>query len=210
MTTLLFDLDGTLVNSSKGIINAFQYTIKALDLPTHSNEQLLKFIGPPLEETFRKFYTTSQDIDIAVKTFREYYNKKGVYEAELYSGILTLLNDLKKSTHQIYVTTSKNQPMANLMLENLKIKDYFNGVYGALPERYHKADVIGFAIKSHDLDKKQTIIVGDTKYDMIGGKKTGIKTIGVTWGFGEKTELITNGADIICHHPKDIKKHLKI
>ncbi|MGT2772234.1 HAD-IA family hydrolase [Streptococcus marimammalium] len=209
MTTLLFDLDGTLANSSKGILNAFKYTIEKLNLPAHSNNQLLEYIGPPLETTFTKFYTEKKDIDKAVKTFREYYNEKGVYETELYSGIFTLLNDLKKSSHPIYVTTSKNEPMANLMLENLHIKEYFTGIYGALPKRYHKADVIDFAIKKHSLDKKTTIIVGDTIYDMIGGKKNNITTLGVTWGFGKEKDLIDKGADIICHEPGDIKKHLK-
>ncbi len=209
MKYLLFDLDGTLANSSKGIKAAFRYTFSSLQLCLPSDKELSTFIGPPLEVTFAQFFQEKKDIDLAIKHFRTYYNNKGVHQTSLYPGIPTLLKELKSLDYDLFVTTSKYEPMANLMLTELGIIDYFIAVYGSTPAHYHKADVIATCIKKESLSKLETIIIGDTKFDIIGGKKTGIKTLGVTWGFGVQKDFKTSGADIICQQPLDIKKALE-
>ena len=184
MTSVLFDLDGTLVNSSPGILAAFHFAFERLQLPLLTDKELSTFIGPPLEVTFAQYFTEKDDIDRAIQTFREYYNQKGVHQVSLYPGIADLLEELNRLGYSLYVTTSKHEPMAQLMLTELGIMKYFKQVYGSTPEHFHKADVIATCLKDHQLPLDTTAIIGDTKFDMLGGKETVIRSIGGTWGWG--------------------------
>lgn len=208
MNSILFDLDGTLVDSSLGIKAAFRYAFKQLNLSTPDNKHLSTFIGPPLETTFGQYFSSDKEIAGAISTFRTYYNDKGVHQVSVYQDIPELLASLQKTGKRLFVTTSKNEPMAKLMLKEQKLDSYFDGIYGALPNRYHKADVIRACLREENLEKSSAIIIGDTAFDMIGGKKAGISRLGVTWGFGRKVDLLANEANFICHTPSDIIKTL--
>ncbi|EHJ57415.1 hypothetical protein HMPREF9318_00894 [Streptococcus urinalis FB127-CNA-2] len=208
MKNILFDLDGTLVDSSKGIIESFQYAFNSLSYPQPSIEIIRTYIGPPLETTFQNYFTESKDLDDAILAFRDNYKKSGVHQVSLYEGVKTSLRELSMKGYSLYVTTSKFQPMAYQMLENLQIADYFDGIYGSINNRFHKVDVINACLEENQLKKESTVIIGDTKFDMIGGNDANIHTIGVTWGFGSQTDLLNAGAEKICHHPKDIEKSL--
>ncbi|SDB01614.1 HAD-hyrolase-like [Streptococcus henryi] len=120
-----------------------------------------------------------------------------------------MLRDLSASGYDLYITTSKNEPMAIVMLTELGIIKYFKAVYGARPNCYHKADLIRTCLTENQINQSYALIIGDTSFDIIGGKTAGIKTLGVTWGFGLQHDLQASGADAICHSPKDIKKILK-
>lgn len=208
MNSILFDLDGTLIDSSIGIKTAFRYTFNQLKLPRLDDKHLSTFIGPPLETTFSQYFTSEKDITHAITTFRTYYNNKGVHQVSVYQHIPELLTSLQETGKHLFVTTSKNEPMAKLMLKEQKLDSYFDGIYGALPDRYHKADVIRACLKEENIKQNSAIIIGDTAFDMIGAKKAGISSIGVTWGFGRELDLLSNGAKLICHNPLDIKKAL--
>lgn len=208
MESIFFDLDGTLVNSSTGIKAAFNYAFEKLQLPLQTDKQLSTFIGPPLEVTFANYFDKKDEINNAIKTFREYYNTKGVHQVSLYSGIAEVLKELNSLGYSLYVTTSKHEPMAKLMLTELGVISYFKEVYGSTPEHFHKADVITACLTEQKIAAKDAVIIGDTKFDMIGGQKTGIHTIGITWGFGSLESLQESGAESICHQPQDIKEAL--
>lgn len=98
--------------------------------------------------------------------------------------------------------------MAKLMLTELGVISNFKQVYGSTPERFHKADVINACLTEQVIQAVEAVIIGDTKFDMIGGQKTGVRRLGVTWGFGSAESLQEHGAEIICHQPQDIKKAL--
>lgn len=204
MKNLLFDLDGTLVDSSQGIINAFTYTFTQMNLEVPDVKVLSTFIGPPLETTFDNFFTDKTQVEIAIQHFREFYKKEGVYQVHLYKGIPEMLDKLKSSEYTLYVTTSKHEPMAIHMLEELGIDNYFTKIYGSMSNRFVKADVVKACLEEEALDTDQTVIIGDTQFDIIGGKVAGIKTLGVTWGFGTESDLIIADADQIAHSPKEI------
>lgn len=208
MKSILFDLDGTLANSSPGIKAAFNYAFERLQLSLQTDKQLSTFIGPPLEVTFANYFTEKADIDHAIKTFREYYNAKGVHQVSLYAGISDLLKELNDLGYSLYVTTSKHEPMAKLMLTELGVISNFKQVYGSTPEHFHKADVINACLTEQVIQAAEAVIIGDTKFDMIGGQKTGVRRLGITWGFGSAKSLQEYGAEIICHQPQDIKKAL--
>lgn len=200
MSNLLFDLDGTLIDSGQGILAAFEETFRRTGIPVPDLETLTSFIGPPLVVTFQQFFDQTEEVDRAVKLFRAYYDNKGVYQAKPYDGIKETLEQLAKS-HHLFVTTSKNQPMAHLMLEHFGLDSSLTAIYGATPDRHHKADLIEACLSDHQLDKEETFIIGDTKFDMIGGRDTGIKTIFADWGFGQESDLHECQPDNILAKP---------
>jgi len=208
MQALLFDLDGTLVDSSKGIANSFQHTFDVLKVPEPDAKTIRSFMGPPLISSFEA--TLPEDlVDQAVTIYRQYYHEKGQYESTLFSHITEALTALKNEGLQLYVTTSKYEPVALQMCQDLEIATYFHGIYGSSPDRVHKADVIQYALSSNGIPRDQALIIGDTKFDLIGGQTVGIKTMAVTWGFGDLDDLLLYSPDYICHTPLEILSTLK-
>ncbi|MFC3927974.1 HAD-IA family hydrolase [Streptococcus caprae] len=206
MKNLLFDLDGTLIDSSPGILNGFRYAFEKLGIEQPSVEKIKTFMGPPLEQSFQEYFAKPEDVDNAVKVYREYYLTKGMYEVSFYPGIEDLLDCLKTHPVNLFVATSKKEEIAIEMLENLKIDNYFTGIYGSTSERHNKFAVIEACLQDYQLGIETSYMIGDTKYDMLGGKEAQLTCIGVTWGYGSQTDLESHGADIICHQPEDIKK----
>ncbi|MEW4354836.1 HAD-IA family hydrolase [Streptococcus pneumoniae] len=203
MKHLFFDLDGTVVDSSEGIKSGFRAAFTSMNTEIPSDSILDTFIGPPLEVSFSDFGDKDW-VKAAIHAFRHDYKESGVYQVEVYEGLTELLSTLQSLGYQLYITTSKNEPMAHKMLSYLDIDYYFTGIYGALPDSYHKADVIKRAILENHLSLDECAIIGDTKFDIIGGKKVGIQTLGVLWGFGTKEDLQACQADYLFQTPKEL------
>ena len=207
ISAIFFDLDGTLVDSSIGIHNAFTHTFKELGVPSPDAKTIRGFMGPPLESSFATCLPKEQ-ITEAVQIYRSYYKEKGIYEAQLFPQIVDLLEELS-SSYPLYITTTKNTPTAQDMTKNLGIHHFFEGIYGSSPEAPHKADVIRHTLKTHQLAPEQVIIIGDTKFDMIGAQETGLKKLAVTWGFGENADLLIYQPDFIAHAPLEVLTFFK-
>ena len=207
ISAIFFDLDGTLVDSSIGIHNAFSSTFKELGIPCPDAKTIRSFMGPPLESSFETCLP-KEKISEAVQTYRSYYKEKGIYEAQLFPQIVDLLEKLS-SNYPLYITTTKNTPTAQEMTKNLGIHHFFEGIYGSSPETPHKADVIRHALKTHQLAPEQVIIIGDTKFDMIGAQETGLKKLAVTWGFRENADLLIYQPDFIAHDPLEVLTFFK-
>ena len=204
LTHIFFDLDGTLVDSSEGIHNGFVQTFERLGLPVPSDQKIRTFMGPPLEVTFKQ-EVSKEGAAKAVKIYRDYYETKGQLEAHLYDGIKEVLEQLSKDPNKkIFITTSKNEPIALEMCQHLGITEYFEGIYGSTPAAFHKDDVLQRAITENQSPKDQSVIVGDTKFDLIGGKTVGIKTIAVTWGFGTNETLLAENPDFVADTPQEL------
>lgn len=180
MQALFFDLDGTLVDSSKGITESFQHTFDTLKVPQPDLKTIRSFMGPPLISSFEATLPETL-VDQAVTIYRQYYHEKGQYKSTLFPQIVEALKALQDENIPLYVTTSKHEPVALQMCQDLGIAKYFKGIYGSNSDRIHKADVIRYALSSNDLPKEETVIIGDTKFDLIGGQAVGIKTMAVTW-----------------------------
>jgi phosphoglycolate phosphatase len=207
LSAIFFDLDGTLVDSSIGIHNAFSYTFDQLGVPSPDAKTIRSFMGPPLEVSFATCLP-EEEIDLAIQIYRSYYKEKGVHEAQLFPHIKELLSELAKD-YPLYITTTKNTPIALTMTQNFEIDHFFDGIYGSSSQALHKADVIHQALNNHQLDPEQVVIIGDTKFDMIGAQETGIKKLAVTWGFGEEKDLMSYQPDWIAHQTEDILNHLQ-
>ena len=207
LSAIFFDLDGTLVDSSIGIHNGFTYTFDQLGVPSPDAKTIRSFMGPPLEVSFATCLP-EEEIDLAIQIYRSYYKEKGVYEAQLFPHIKDLLSELAKD-YPLYITTTKNTPIALTMTQNFEIDHFFDGIYGSSPQALHKADVIHQTLNNHQLEPEQVVIIGDTKFDMIGAQETGIKKLAVTWGFGEQAELLSYQPDWVAHQVEDILNHLQ-
>ena len=207
LSAIFFDLDGTLVDSSIGIHNGFTYTFDQLGVPSPDAKTIRGFMGPPLETSFASCLPAYQ-VETAIQLYRSYYKEKGVYEAQLFPQIKELLTELAKQ-YPLYITTTKNTPTAVDMTSYFGIDRFFDGIYGSSPQALHKADVIRQALTTHNLDPETVVIIGDTKFDMIGAQETGIKKLAVTWGFSDDKELMNFQPDWVAHQPTDILVQLQ-
>jgi len=200
---ILFDLDGTITDSGEGITKSVQYALKHFDIIVNNLEDLHKFIGPPLKESFKEYYKFDEEkADLALVKYREYYADKGIYENSLYDGIIELLDALKKNNKTIILATSKPEVYAKQILEYFKVDKYFTIVAGSNFEetRVKKGDVIKYALESAKIsDLSKVIMVGDREHDIIGAKENNIKSIGVTYGYGDVIELTQARADYIAN-----------
>jgi len=205
---ILFDLDGTITDSGEGITKSVQYALKSFDILENNLEDLRKFIGPPLKESFKVYYNFDEEkANLALVKYREYYADKGIYENSLYDGIIELLDTLKKNGKIIILATSKPEVYAKQILEYFSIDKYFSFVAGADFEetRVKKGDVIKYALEGAKIsDLSKVIMVGDREHDIIGAKENNIKSIGVLYGYGDVIELTQARADYISKSTNEL------
>lgn len=207
MEYILFDLDGTVTDSQLGIKNSVAYALNYFGINVDNMEDLNKYIGPPLRQSFINFAGLSEENShIGMTKYREYYGPKGIFENELYSGIVDLFEQLKINNKKIVLATSKPWIYAEIILEHFNIKKYFDFVAGSELNgvRTNKADVIKYAIDKFNIDIDNAVMIGDREHDILGAKYNGVKTIGVLYGFGSKEELENAGVDYIAENTKDI------
>ena len=205
---VLFDLDGTLTDPGLGITNSVMYALRKFGINVSDRSQLYPFIGPPLRDSFRVYYGFSDEqCERAVRYYREYFKKSGMFENEVYDGICELLTRLKASGRTLVVATSKPEVFALEILRHFDLYKYFDFVAGATLNdvRNQKADIIKYALETLNItEKKSAIMIGDRKHDIIGSKETGLDSIGVLYGYGTYDELKNAGATYIADTPADI------
>lgn len=205
---ILFDLDGTLTDSKIGITKSVQYALSKNNIKVDSLDDLEKFIGPPLKDSFMEFYSFEEERALkSIEFYREYYSDKGIFENEVYDGIPDLLRKLKDKGFIIALATSKPTYFAEIILEHFNLKEYFDIVVGSnLDEtRTSKAEVIAYAIQQLKMNNLQDVImIGDRKHDVIGAKMNNLDSVGVLYGFGSKEELEEAGATYIVSSVEEI------
>lgn len=198
---LLFDLDGTLTDPKIGITKSVQYSLKSFDINVDNLDQLEKFIGPPLKESFITFYGFSEEkATLAVEKYREYFSEKGIFENNVFDGVKELLERQINNGKKLILATSKPLVFAESILKHFDLYNYFSFVAGSELDgkRSVKAEVILFALEGINIDNRdKAIMIGDREYDIIGAKKTGLQSIGVLFGFGDRAEHEKAGADYI-------------
>lgn len=205
---ILFDLDGTLTDPGIGITNSVMYSLKKYGIEVTDRTELYKFIGPPLHESYEKYYGFSEEkAKEAVEYYREYYRDKGIFENLVYDGVEDLLQKLCDAKKTLIVATSKPEEFAKRILEYFDIAKYFTYVAGANMDgtRTSKDEVILYALTAGNVsDYAKAVMIGDRKHDIIGAKKIGIDSIGVLFGYGTYEELKGAGADYIAENTEEI------
>lgn len=207
--TILFDLDGTLTDSGPGITNSVAYALKKWDIEEKDINVLKKFVGPPLDTSFAKYYGFSKEKCLqAIQYYREYYLTKGIYENRVYDGIEELLKWLRDTGRRAIVATSKPEPSAVQVLEYFHIDSYFEIIAGATMDRsrVEKSDVIRYALDRAGIrDVSGVVMVGDRENDIQGAKDNGLDSIGVLYGYGSREELQAAGAMQIAETVEDLR-----
>lgn len=202
----LFDLDGTLTDSQEGIINAFKYTIKKMNLEKRDDNSLRKYIGPPLNETFKgDFNLDDEKVNKAIDYFREYYREQGKYENIPYVGIRELLKQISKN-NTLAVATSKVEDQAIAIIKHFDL-DYFDLISGSSEDssRTSKEEIMKYTLNELKVeDKSKVFMIGDRYTDINASHKIGANSIGVLWGFGSREELENCKANYIVENVEEL------
>lgn len=205
MTTVFFDLDGTLTNPKPGITRSIQYALERLSLAVPSEDELTWCIGPPLHASLQKLTGSTELADRALLLYRERFSDIGLFENEAYAGIIDTLTTLATTTPRMFVATSKPAVYASRIVEHFGLKPYFERVFGSELDgtRVDKRDLLRYALDEAKVDPNSAIMIGDRSHDVVGARTNGMTAIGVLYGYGSEAELRDAGAHHICTaHPE--------
>jgi phosphoglycolate phosphatase len=207
--TVLLDLDGTLVDSAPGIVQTIAHTLRTLDYPVPPVGELLRWVGPPLPESFTLLGGVPKNrVDEALAIYRERYVDVGAYDSKLFDGVGALLRDLKERGTTLALATSKPHTPAVLMLEHFTLAHHFAVIATAWDDetRGEKPLIVGDALeelakKGHSVES--IVMVGDRIHDVDGAKEHGLPSIIVGWGYGTGAEW--GHADYVAHTPRQLR-----
>lgn len=199
---LLFDLDGTLTNSGEGITKCVQYALRAQGIDEPDLKKLEVFIGPPLRDSFMKYYGLSrEEAEAGVEKYRERYTDIGIWENYVYDGMPELLQALRSDKRRLGMATAKPEVFALRIAERFGLNAYLDAITGCSLDGKtdKKALVVAAALEKWQLNspeaKKTVALIGDRREDVISAHENGIACIGVGFGFGGYKELSEAGAD---------------
>lgn len=209
---ILFDLDGTLTDPGEGIINSLQYSLNHYGIKGDP-EILKQFIGPPLIDSFKKYFDFDEEkAKEAISIYREYFAEKGVLENEIYPGIPELLKALQDQGKEFAIATTKPTVFALQVLEHFSIHTFFKEelVIGSFLDgtRTDKAEIISTVLEVAGKKAHSGVMVGDRKFDVLGANAHNLPVVGVLYGYGNREELETAGATKIVDTVADLQKLL--
>lgn len=207
---ILFDLDGTLTDPKEGITKSVAYALQSFGIEVENLDELCKFIGPPLKESFMKYYGLSEaEGDLAVEKYREYFEPCGIFQNKVYDGVENLLKELTTRGKQVILATSKPAVYAKKILEHFHLDSYFSYVAGSELDgtRVKKGDVIAYALEKAGVsERSEAVMIGDREHDIIGAKEQGLSCIGVLYGYGSREEFEQYGADCIVQTVSELRE----
>ena len=214
VSTILFDLDGTLTDPFEGITRSIRYAVERMGGQAPDTEDLRWCIGPPLWDSFKVLLATEDkvELDRAVAYYRERYTVTGLFENSLIEGIPDLLTGLRKSGMILHVCTSKPHSYAGRIVEHFGLMEFFGKVYGSELDgtRSAKAELIAHILSEENILPSQTVMVGDRKHDLVGANANEVAGIGVLWGYGSREELAAEHPVLIAETPGDIAAYFGV
>ena len=205
---ILFDLDGTLTDPGLGITNSVMHALRKHQIEVADRRELYAFIGPPLKDSFMKYYGFSEEDAVrAIDEYREYFRPRGIYENEVYPGVPELLQTLKENGRRLILATSKPDEFSIEIMKHFGLYEYFDFFSCATmnEKKVTKPEIIQYALdelKITDLDS--CVMIGDREHDILGAKAAGIRSIGVLYGYGSREELEQAGATYISETVRGI------
>ncbi len=188
---VIFDVDGTLLDSSEGIIDSVKYTIAKHGLRKLNPQELIEFAGfSPLKGAFMHFCNIDENLaQQCCETYREYYKKGAFYLSQPYDNIYKLLENLKEKNILLGVATYKREDNARDLMKHLEFDKYFDSICGADNEnKLTKTDILKKCLKELSCENQPAVLIGDSCHDGRAANEAGIDFIGVTYGFGFKTK----------------------
>lgn len=212
---ILFDLDGTISDPKQGICGCVQYALRSFGIEEPELDRLEPFIGPPLSESFMKYYNfTAEQAQEAVEKYRERFSVTGKYENVLYPGMGALLHDLKASGATLAIASSKPTVYVEDILVHFGIREYFDIVVGSELDgrRVHKEEVVAEVLSQlaarGESDPDKMVMIGDRSFDVEGAKAIGAHCIAVSYGYAQPGELENAGAEIIVRDVEGLRSVL--
>ena len=194
---ILFDFDGTLVDTSEGIIKSMHYAYDCLGYARISDEKIKEVIGPPLPEMFRQLLPdmTDEQVEAGVRKFRERYSEHGVKEAQLYPGVLNGLKLLRKNSKNLFIVTSKPEVFVREICRRYGIDGLFQDMTATVVsgKSESKAVRLGKLMEKHGMSRENTVMVGDRHEDAEATQANGVRCIGVTYGYDTVSSLVKAG-----------------
>ena len=206
---VLLDFDGTIADTGEGIYDSVRYAVRAMGFDPLPEEVVHTFIGPPVFSSFKRALNLSdKDSAKAVEKYRESYMNGGIYRLSFYDGMEKLLDDIKKSGIKLAVASSKPENFIIEILRYLKISDLFDFISAPESDKApeSKTALVERAVKALGIDKSKAVMIGDRYFDIEGAKEAKVDSIGVTFGFGDRNELVNSGADYIADSTEDIRR----
>ena len=203
----LFDLDGTLIDSERGVLGCVRHALTQMHVPLPEPAALRSWIGPPLHTSFAPLLGADESrISTAIAHYHERFQATGWREYTMYPGMADVIDRLHRAGHQLAVVTSKPRAHAAPIVASLPFAAAFCHLYGPEPGRKHseKAAMIAAALADFAASATHTVMIGDRSFDMEGANANGVRGIGVLWGFGDRAELRQAGASAIATTPGDL------
>ncbi len=205
---ILFDLDGTLTDNTQGIKNSLKYALNKMHVDGYSEGIMDKFIGPPLQWGFSNLFGMNErNTKLAVEYFREYYGENGWHQNVPYDGIFEMLAELDALGKKMYIATSKLEKYALKIMEHFEMDKYVLQLKGADygGKKATKAQIITDLLEMQQLvPSEQIVMIGDTVFDIEGGKENGLSTVAVNYGFGEEAELRNANPDYFVEDVEEL------
>ena len=189
-SAVLFDLDGTLLDTTDGVLESAVHAAVSLGREPLPHENMLRFVGPPIQESFMRYYGMDEArAQEAANRFRSYYKENALFKAKPYVGLIETLKALSGKGIALGVATYKREDYALQVLAHFCIAPYCKTMHGADNfNRLTKSDIVEMCIRELGVGRKDVVLVGDTEHDAVGAANAGVDFIGVTFGFGFKTE----------------------
>lgn len=206
---VIFDFDGTVVDTGEGILKSLQYSFEQMGHEVPDMSDLRKFIGPPIHYSYTHFYGISEDeVGEYIRKYRERYKIKGIYESVLYSGMKELLDELKKRGVKLGIASSKPEHLIYSVADYLDVTEMFDAIVGVKIDDSNHSTKTGLVLeamrKLGATDKKKVMMVGDRCFDIDGAAGAGVVSCGALWGYGNQEEFEAHNADFIVKTPLDI------
>jgi len=206
MTTIFFDMDGTLIDSEVGITRCVAHALTQMGLAVPPDDELRRWIGPSLRVSFAPLLAGDEEVEAAVQHYRDRFETHGWIEHKIYAGIGEAVEALHAAGHTLAVVTAKNEPHARRIAEHLPFGHRFVDVIGATVDgsRSHKPELIAEALRRLDVAADDCWMIGDRHMDIEGARHHGMRHVGVLWGFGGEAELRQAGAERLVSHPMEL------
>lgn len=204
VSTLVFDLDGTISDPSSGIVNCVNYALERCGHEPQPADAISAEIGPPLDLMFNKFIPgiSDQQMDDMVIAYRERFVVDGYAENYMYDGIAQAIASLRSDGFRLGVCTSKPEKSARKVLEHFELLSFFDFVSGG-DIGIAKGSQLSALLREGSIDK-DAVMIGDRGVDLIAGNSNGLRTVGVLWGFGSEAELAAENPEFVLNSVSEL------
>ena len=211
--TILFDLDGTLIDSKPGILTSIRKTLDEYKIP-YTESVIDKMVGPPFRISMRELLGIDDMslIEQLILYYRTHYKAGDWRDCRIYDGVVEMLSFLRENGYILGLATSKPLQYTTIIMEELGLDKYFHYVGGVTGDATSemKTDVINNVLSRLNVtDLDSVLMIGDRLYDIEGAKSSGVDSMGILWGYGDRIEHESHGADYILSTPREVSEFLK-